>query len=205
LWRQQLGPLVTIFDQGKWCPIDPFVSLGPEEPKGEPAGVVVCPRCLRPWGDFGPNAQRTLSAGRLPSKAFHNHPNHDADRLSQPLGAAGVLGGKKVIDRGLRLKLTHNPRQGGSVVVDLGLLHAALSVFAVEEVKYSVERLLRIIQHVSECPALTILKEVVTGEGRCRHLGLQWSWVLGDWTCRIGTCKIRAYNYCNYIAGNGKG
>jgi hypothetical protein len=87
-----------------------------------------------------------------------------------------VFGGKKVIDGGLGLKLSHHSSQRRPVVVDLGFLHAALSVFAIEEVEYGVERLLRIIRHVSKCPALTILKEVVTGEDYCRHSGLQSSW-----------------------------
>jgi hypothetical protein len=90
-----------------------------------------------------------------------------------------VFGGKKFIDGGLGLKFSHHSSQRRPVVVDLGFLHAALSVFVIEEVEYGVKRLLRIIRHVSECPALTILKEVVTGEDYCRHSGLRPSWVPG--------------------------
>jgi hypothetical protein len=47
--------------------------------------------------------------------------------------------------------------------MNLGSLHAALPIFVIEEVEYSVERLLGIIHHVSERPALTIPKEIVAG------------------------------------------
>jgi hypothetical protein len=38
----------------------------------------------------------------------------------------------------------------------------ALPIFVIEEVEHNVERLLGIVHHVSECPALTIPKETVT-------------------------------------------
>jgi hypothetical protein len=88
-----------------------------------------------------------------------------------------MLGGEKVIDGGLRLKLSHNSCQRGSVVMDFGFLHTALSVFTIEEVEYSVERLLGIIQHVSECPGLTILKKTVTRDDDSGHFGLQSGWL----------------------------
>jgi hypothetical protein len=47
--------------------------------------------------------------------------------------------------------------------MNLGVLHAALSVVIVEKGKYIIERLLWIVQDVSKCPALTILKEIATG------------------------------------------
>jgi hypothetical protein len=47
--------------------------------------------------------------------------------------------------------------------MNLGSLHAALATFVIEEVEYRVERLLGIIHHVSECPALTIPEEIVAG------------------------------------------
>ncbi|MHC4406418.1 MAG: hypothetical protein ACYTG0_42865 [Planctomycetota bacterium] len=62
-------------------------------------------------------------------------------------------------------------------MVKLGFLHAALSVFTIEEVEYGVERLLGIIQHVGECPALTVLKEIVTGGDDSGHFGLQCGWL----------------------------
>jgi hypothetical protein len=73
------------------------------------------------------------------------------------------LGGEKVLDERLSLKLPHNLYPTGSLVMNLGSLHAALPIFVIEEVEYSVERLLGIIHHVSERPALTIPKEIVAG------------------------------------------
>jgi hypothetical protein len=87
-----------------------------------------------------------------------------------------LFGGEEVIDGGLRLKLSHDPCQWGSVVMKLRFLHAALSVFTIEEVEYRVERLLAIIHHVGECPALTVLKKIVTGDDDSGHFGLQSSW-----------------------------
>jgi hypothetical protein len=75
-----------------------------------------------------------------------------------------VFGREEVIDGWSRLKLSHNSSQSGSVVVNLGFFHATLSVFITEEVEHIVERLIWIIQHVSKCPALTILKKIVTGD-----------------------------------------
>jgi hypothetical protein len=84
-----------------------------------------------------------------------------------------MLGGEKLIDGGLGFKLSDNSCQCGSVVVKLGFLHAALSAFVIEKPEYSVERLLGIIHHVGECPALTVLKKMVTGDGYLGHFGLQ--------------------------------
>ncbi|MBC8868407.1 MAG: hypothetical protein H8E44_03265 [Planctomycetes bacterium] len=58
-------------------------------------------------------------------------------------------------------------------MMNLGFHHATLSVFIVEEIEYVVERLLWVVQHVSECPALTILKKTLTGDDRSGHLSLQ--------------------------------
>jgi hypothetical protein len=73
------------------------------------------------------------------------------------------LGGEKFMDERLSLKLPHNHYQTGPLVMNLGSLHAALPIFVVEEVEYSVERLLRIIHYVSECAPFTIPKEIVAG------------------------------------------
>jgi hypothetical protein len=59
--------------------------------------------------------------------------------------------------------------------MNFGFLHPTLPVVTVEEVDYVVERLLGIIQHVSECPALTIIKKSVTGDAHFGHFGLQSS------------------------------
>jgi hypothetical protein len=73
------------------------------------------------------------------------------------------LGGEEVIDERLILKLPHNLHQTGSLLMNLGSLDAALPIFVIEEVEYSVERLLGIIHHVSECAAFTISKKTLTG------------------------------------------
>ena len=81
-----------------------------------------------------------------------------------------MFGGEKAIDGWLGFKLSHNPGQGRSVVMNLGFLHATLPVFVIEEVEYGVERLLWIVQHIGERPALTVLKKILTGDGDFRHL-----------------------------------
>jgi len=57
--------------------------------------------------------------------------------------------------------------------MNLRFHHATLPVLIVEEVEYVVERLFRIVQHVSKCPALTILKKTLTGDDRAGHFSLQ--------------------------------
>jgi hypothetical protein len=52
--------------------------------------------------------------------------------------------------------------------MNLGFFHATMSAFSIEEVEHIVERLLGIIQHVSKCPALTVLKETLTGDAHLR-------------------------------------
>ncbi len=75
-----------------------------------------------------------------------------------------MLGGEKAIDGRLRLKLSHNARQRGPVVMNLCFLHATLPVCVVEEIEYSVERLSRGVQHVGERPSLAILKEILASD-----------------------------------------
>jgi hypothetical protein len=81
-----------------------------------------------------------------------------------------VLGGEKLVDGWSSLKLSHDSSQSGPVVMNLGFFHATLPPFVIEEVEHIVERLLRIIQHIGECPALTVLKKVATGDGCGTHL-----------------------------------
>jgi hypothetical protein len=116
-----------------------------------------------------------------------------------------MLGGEKIIDGASRLKLSHNPCQWGSVVVKLRFLHAALSVFTIEEVEYVVERLLGIIQHVSECPALTVLNKIVTGDDDSGHFGLPFGRFSALLTFRFCTCRSYTYEYCICNERKGKG
>jgi hypothetical protein len=80
-----------------------------------------------------------------------------------------VFGGEKGIDGGLGLKLSHNACQRRPVVMNLGFHHAALTSWVVEELQHRVERLLGILQYVSECPALTVLKKMVAGQDYSPH------------------------------------
>jgi hypothetical protein len=84
-----------------------------------------------------------------------------------------VFGGEKVIDGWLRLKLSHHPGQSRAVVMNLGFLHATLSGFVIEKAEHSIERLLQVIQHVNECPALTVMKKIVAGDEYPCHFRLQ--------------------------------
>jgi hypothetical protein len=142
-----------------------FVSLCTEEPESESTRVVARPGCRNTWGNRGSNSQGTLPAGLLPSEALHNHANHHAHRLPQTRRATGVFGGEKVIDGWLILKLSHHPGQGWAVVMNLGFLHTTLSAFVIEKAEHSIERLLQVIQHVNERPALTVMKKIVAGDG----------------------------------------
>ena len=118
------------------------------------------------------NAQRALPAGLSPSEAVHDDANHHANRLPQPLRAAGMFRGEERIDGRLRLQFPHHARQGEAVVMDLGFYQTTLAARVVEELQHGVERLLGIIQHVGECPALTVLDETVTGQNDFPHFGL---------------------------------
>jgi hypothetical protein len=53
--------------------------------------------------------------------------------------------------------------------MNLGFFHATMPAFIIEEVEHIVERVLWIIQHVSECPALTVLKKTITGDDHLRR------------------------------------
>jgi len=88
-----------------------------------------------------------------------------------------MLGGEKVINGWLRLELSDDSCQRGSIVMDFGFLHATLPVSIIEEVEYSIERLLGIIRHVGECPALTVLKKIATSDVHIGHFGLQSGWL----------------------------
>lgn len=51
----------------------------------------------------------------------------------------------------------------------LGVLQGALSAPMDEEVDYCIERLFRMVQHVSERPAWAVQKEIVMGGSQCGH------------------------------------
>jgi hypothetical protein len=90
-------------------------------------------------------------------------------------------------------------------VVSLGFLHATLPVFVIEEVEYSVERLLGIIQHVSERSSLTVLKKIMAGEGYLTHRGLRSDGFFTLLRFLFCTYKRCTYKYCISIGGKGKG
>ncbi len=61
-------------------------------------------------------------------------------------------------------------------IMSLGVLHRTLSASANEVVECSVERLLRIVHHFSEPPALTVEKEIVTGYSQFGHSAPSGAW-----------------------------
>ena len=115
-----------------------------------------------------------------------------------------------MIDGLLCLEFSHDPGQRGPVVVKLGFLHAALSVVVVEKREDIVERLLGIIQHVGECPALTVLKEVLTGDRSCRHSQFQSKKDVRGSESRVTGARDgfrsadAAFTRCMHLPGKGK-
>jgi hypothetical protein len=127
-------------------------------------------RC-RSWRDLGPNTQRSLSARLFPAELLHNHPNYYTHRLSQPFGAMGMLGGEERVDARPRFKLSYDPGQWGSIVMNLRLLHAALAARVVEKGKDFVKRLPQVVDYVGKGPALAIGNEALPGDNHSRHVG----------------------------------
>ena len=81
--------------------------------------------------------------------------------------------------------------------MSLAVLHRTLSVSANEEVEDGVERLLRIAHHVSERPALTVRKEIVTGYGQFGHSLPLWC------MCRSQTAQRQGKDPSNGAIQNG--
>jgi len=90
-------------------------------------------------------------------------------------------------------------------MVNLGFLHPSLLVFVAKEFEHSVEGLLRIVRHISERPALAVLKKIVPGKDHFTHCGLDFDGLFVSWRARNCTCNICTYKYCIPVAGNGKG
>jgi len=80
--------------------------------------------------------------------------------------------------------------QRDSLLMSLGVLHRTRSASATEEVEDSVQRLLRMVQHVSKCPALTVLKKSVAG---CRQFDHSVPLVM----CRSQTAQRRGKDPSN--------
>jgi hypothetical protein len=102
--------------------------------------------------------ERAFFAGLFPTMMFHSQTGRNVHHLSRPFGAVRV------------------PGQRDWLVISLGAFHRMLSASANEEVKYLVERSLQIVQYVSERPALTILKKIVTSCSQFGHSVLQCGW-----------------------------
>jgi hypothetical protein len=119
--------------------------------------------------DFGAHTERSLAARLLPSPPLHNHPHDHADHLPQALRPARMLCAEEPIDRFERFELAHNPRQGRTVVVDFGVLHALLALAVAKELKDLIKGLFRVIEHVREGSALSVLEKVFSSDQDLRH------------------------------------
>ena len=73
------------------------------------------------------------------------------------------------IDLLLRLKLPYNAGQRSPIMVEFRCLHTSLTVCIVEEIKYLVERLLRIVDDIRKCLSLRVLQECVSCYPCFRH------------------------------------
>jgi hypothetical protein len=65
----------------------------------------------------------------------------------------------------MRFKLPDDTRQRRPVVVNLRLLHPALSVRIVKELEDSVKRLIRTVDNIGKPSALTVFKERIACDG----------------------------------------
>jgi hypothetical protein len=74
------------------------------------------------------------------------------------------------IDGRPRFEFSNDARQRRPVMVRLGLLHPPLPVFIAEELEHLRERLLGIVYHISERPALAVVQELFPRDGHFGHL-----------------------------------
>jgi hypothetical protein len=88
--------------------------------------------------------------------------------------------------------------------MNLGFQHATLAVLIIKEGEESVKRLFRIVQHVSERPALTVLKKIITGNGHSGHFNLHFDVFHAVQTFIECTSNKCTYNYCMSIDQIGK-
>jgi len=83
------------------------------------------------------------------------------------------------------------------LLTSLGVRHRRLLASANREVVYGVERLLQIAHHVSERPALTVRKEIVTGYSQFGHSVPLWC------MCRSQTAQRQGKDPSNGAIQNG--
>lgn len=180
----------------------PLVTFRTEKPEGESPCVVVTARPVSAAGDLGSDSERAFAARLLPSPPLHNHPHYDADHLSQAFCSSRMLRGEESIDGIERLELAHNTRQGGTVVVDFRVLHSLLAMSVVEEREDLIKWLLRVVKHIREGSALSVLKKILSSDLNLRHLASLLREFLGQsshLTCRYKICTCKSYQTCRTI------
>ena len=65
------------------------------------------------------------------------------------------------INAWLSLQLTYHPCQWRSIVVNFGFFHPPLTVGITEKRQHIPKRLLGVLQHIAECPALPIAQKLL--------------------------------------------
>jgi hypothetical protein len=75
----------------------------------------------------------------------------------------------------MRFKLPDNARQGRPVVVNLRLLHPALPVRIIKELKDGVKSLFSIVRNIGKPSALTVFEERIACDCHTWQTGLQRS------------------------------
>ena len=81
---------------------------------------------------------------------------------------------QRAIDGWMRFKLPDDARQGRPVVVNLGLLHPALPVGIIKELKNCVKRLIWIVHNIGKPSALIVFEEYITCDCHAWQIGLQF-------------------------------
>jgi hypothetical protein len=80
-----------------------------------------------------------------------------------------VQAGEKLVDRLLGFKLSYDPRQRRSIMVDLRVLHPLLPSLIAEERQHLSEGELLTMDHVRERPSLPILQKLFTRDDAAGH------------------------------------
>src|SRR3990172_1922773 len=133
LLGETLGFFGALLHGAKRLSIHTFVALCAQEPECQPTRVMVCSRRFRSFSHIGTNSQRALPARLAPPSLLHDDADHHTDRLPQALCATWVFGGEKGVDGWLSLEFSNDPRQGRSVVMNLGLFHPTLPPRVIEK------------------------------------------------------------------------